>query len=398
MDNMTFKVVIVGGGTGGITVAAQLLRKIPTLTNEIAIIDPSSKHFYQPLWTLVGGGASKKEKSVRDMETVIPQGANWIKKEVTAFFPEQRKVQLSDNSFIQYEYLVVSAGLEIHWDKIKGLKESLGTNNVCSNYSYEHVDYTWETIRNLKSGTAIFTYPASPVKCGGAPQKIMYLADDHFRNTGVRNNINIKFRSANATIFDVAKYRQQLEKVIERKNIDARFGFNLVELKPEEKIAIFEELNSGNREEIKYDMIHVTPYMGAPKFIADSSLADETGFISVDIHTLQHKKFENVFALGDNANLPTSKTGAAIRKQAPVLVENLIAVMRNRPISKTYDGYTSCPLVTGYNKLILAEFNYAKEPAESMPFDQSIERTSMYIMKKDFLPIMYWNGMLKGTM
>lgn len=398
MEKITYKVVIVGGGTGGITVAAQLLRKMPTLADQVAIIDPSTKHYYQPLWTLVGGGASKKEKSVRDMKTVIPDGVNWIQQAVEKFYPEQNKVELNNGTFVHYEFLVVAAGLEIHWDKIKGLKESLGTKNVCSNYSYEHVDYTWETIRNVKSGTAIFTHPASPVKCGGAPQKIMYLADDYFRQTGVRDNINIIFGSANAAIFDVAKYRNELEKVLVRKNIDARFCTNLVEIKPDEKIAIFEDLNSGQREEIKYDMIHVTPYMGAPKFVAESSLADETGFLSVDIHTLQHKKYENVFGLGDNANLPTSKTGAAIRKQAPVLVDNLIASMRNQTTKTIYDGYTSCPIVTGYNKLILAEFDYSKEPVESLPFDQGVERTSTYILKKDLLPIMYWNGMLKGTM
>lgn len=398
MEKFTFKVVIVGGGTGGITVAAQLLRKMPTLADQVAIIDPSTKHYYQPLWTLVGGGASKKENSVRDMKSVIPDGVTWIQQSVEKFFPDQNKVRLNNGTSVHYEFLVVATGLEIHWHKIKGLKESLGTKSVCSNYSYEHVDYTWETIRNLKSGTAIFTHPASPVKCGGAPQKIMYLADDHFRKTGVRDKINIIFGSANAAIFDVAKYRNELEKVLVRKNIDARFCTNLVEIKPDEKIAIFEDLNSGNREEIKYDMIHVTPYMGAPKVVAESPLADETGFLSVDIHTLQHKKFENVFGLGDNANLPTSKTGAAIRKQAPVLVDNLIASMRNQTTKRIYDGYTSCPIVTGYNKLILAEFDYSKEPIESMPFDQGVERTSMYILKKDLLPIMYWNGMLKGTM
>lgn len=398
MDNMEYKIVVVGGGTAGITVTAQLLRKVPALEDKIAIIDPSTKHFYQPLWTLVGGGASKKENSVRDMASVIPNGATWIQEAVESFHPEENKVKLKNGNSIRYEYLVVCAGLELYWDRIKGLKESLGKNNVCSNYSYEHVDYTWETIRNLKSGTAIFTHPASPVKCGGAPQKIMYLADDHFRKTGVRENINIIFGSANSSIFDVAKYRTELEKVLVRKNIDARFCYNLVEIQADDRIAIFEDLNRGKKEEVKYDMIHVTPYMGAPKFVAESPLADEAGFLAVDIHTLQHKKYENVFGLGDNANLPTSKTGAAIRKQAPVLVDNLISSIRNQSTKRIYDGYTSCPIVTGYNKLILAEFDYSKEPVESLPFNQGVERTSMYIMKKDLLPIMYWNGMLKGTM
>lgn len=394
----SFKVVIVGGGTAGISVAARLLRKSNQLVNEVAIIDPSSKHYYQPLWTLVGGGVAIKEDSERDMATVIPKGAVWIKNTVQSFNPTQNEVILNDGNSIQYDYLVVAAGIEINWDAIKGLKETLGKNNVCSNYSFEHVHYTWETIKKLNSGTALFTHPNSPVKCGGAPQKIMHLAEDYFRKKGVRQNINVIFGSANPAIFDVLKYREALEKVIDRKEIDARFRRNLIEIKADEKVAIFEHLDTGEMEEVKYDMIHVTPHMKSPHFIANSPLSDENGWVDVDMYTLQHKKYENIFGIGDNTNLPTSKTGAAIRKQAPVVAENIMACIRNQPMTNIYDGYSSCPIVTGYNKLILAEFDYTKEPAESMPFNQAVERASMYMMKKDFLPIMYWNGMLKGTM
>lgn len=394
----TFKIVIVGGGTAGISVAARLLRKSRLLANEIAIIDPAQKHYYQPLWTLVGGGAAKKEDSERDMAAVIPDGAIWIQQAVKSFDPENNQVLLQDDTPVEYKYLVVGAGIEIDWGAIKGLKESLGKNNVCSNYSYEHVNYTWETIRNFKSGTALFTHPITPIKCGGAPQKIMHLAEDHFRQTGVRDNINVIFGTASPFMFDVVKYREALEKVVERKGIDARFRLNLIEIKPEEKIAIFEHVDTGELEKVKYEMIHVTPYMKSPTFIAQSPLADENGWVDVDMYTLQHKKYQNVFGLGDNSNVPTSKTGAGIRKQAPVVVENILAYMRNQHLSNTYNGYSSCPIVTGYNKLILAEFDYSKEPTESMPFNQGVERASMYVMKKDMLPIMYWNGMLKGTM
>lgn len=394
----SYKAVIVGGGSGGISVAARLLRKSKSLAGEIAIIDPADKHYYQPLWTLVGGGAAKKEASEREMKDVIPEGAEWVKEAVTAFSPEDNSLITDKGHTISYEYLVVASGIEMNWNGIKGLKEALGTNNVCSNYSYKHVDYTWETIRSFKGGTALFTHPASPVKCGGAPQKIMYLAEDYFTRSGVRNQTKVIFGSANPAIFDVEKYRLALEKVVERKQIDTRFRRNLVEIKPEEKVAVFENLDIKEVEEIHYDMIHVTPLMQAPSFVKNSSLADENGWVDVHKHTLQHNKFKNVFGIGDNANLPTSKTGAAIRKQAPVAAENIVSLMRGLPLNAFYDGYSSCPIVTGYNKLVLAEFDYDKEPCETMPFDQAVERSSMYIMKKDLLPIMYWNGMLKGTM
>lgn len=394
----SYKVVIVGGGTAGISVAARLLRESHALHGEVAIIDPAEKHYYQPLWTLVGGGASKKEDSEREMSSVIPEGAVWIQEAVSAFDPDSNVVTTEKGTSYTYEYLVVAAGIEINWKGIKGLEEALGTKNVCSNYSYEHVDYTWETIRSFKGGTALFTHPDSPVKCGGAPQKIMHLAEDYFRRSGVREQTKVIFGSANPAIFDVTKYRLALEKVIERKQIDTRFRHNLIEIKADEKIAIFENLDTKEIVEIPYDMIHVTPYMQAPAFIRNSPLVDESGWVDVHKHTLQHNRYANVFGLGDNSNVPTSKTGAAIRKQAPVVTENLLALMRQQPMSGHYDGYSSCPIVTGYNKLILAEFDYNKEPVESMPFNQAVERASMYLMKKEMLPIMYWDGMLKGTM
>lgn len=393
-----YRVVIVGAGTGGISVAARLLRENHQLADEVLLIDPAAKHYYQPLWTLVGAGAAKKEESEREMDTLIPKGARWLQDKVVRFEPEANRVETAANGSIQYDYLIVASGIEIDWGRIKGLETALGTKQVCSNYSYEHVDYTWETLSGFDGGTALFTHPASPVKCGGAPQKIMYLAEDYFEKTGIRHNSNIVFGSANPAIFDVAKYRTALEKVLDRKQIETHFRVNLIEIQADDKLAVFENLDSGETFEIRYDMIHVTPPMQAPAFIRESELADVGGWIDVDMHTLQHKRYNNIFGLGDCTNLPTSKTGAAIRKQAPVVARNVMALMSDRIPISTYDGYSSCPIVTGYNKLILAEFDYEKVPQESMPFNQAKERHSMYILKKDFLPIMYWNGMLKGTM
>lgn len=393
-----FKVVIVGGGTGGITTAARLLRGMKALAGDVAIIDPAEKHYYQPLWTLVGAGATKKESTERDMKDVIPEGAVWIKDAVKEFDPDKNQVKLASNKTISYEYLVVAAGIEINWDGVKGLKEAIGKGGVCSNYAYEYSGYTWETLRNFEGGNAVFTMPSTPIKCGGAPQKIMYLTDDYLRRTGIRDRANIIFGTAKPEIFDVPKYRTALEKVIDKKGIDTRFNHNLIEVRPDQKEAVFENLDTGEEVVVEYNMLHVTPPMRAPGFIRNSKLADESGWVNVHKFTLQHKEYENVFGLGDNTNLPTSKTGAAIRKQAPVLAENLMAAMKGEPMKATYDGYTSCPVVTGYNSLVLAEFDYEKEPKESLPFNQAVERRSTYILKKEFLPILYWDGMLKGIM
>lgn len=390
------RVTIIGGGTAGITVAARLRRKLRTA--QITVVEPSDRHFYQPLWTLVGAGVFRKQASVRDEATVMPRGVSWVRDAVTEILPESNAVVTSGGERLEYDYLVVAAGIQIDWERIRGLPEALGHGGVCSNYSYEHVERTWEAIRTFRGGNAIFTMPATAVKCGGAPQKIMYLADDWFRRAGVREHSRVVFASAASTIFSVPKYRATLERVVARKGIETMFGHNLVEIRPVSREAVFEQLETGGELILRYDLLHVTPPMSPPDFIRRSPLADAQGWVEVDKHTLQHPRFPTVFALGDAAGLPTSKTGAAVRKQAPVLVQNLIAAVEGRPLSARYDGYTSCPIVTGYGKLVLAEFDYDGKPAETFPFDQSKERRSMYLLKKYILPLVYWRGMLTGRL
>lgn len=398
MTDTTFKdhyqVLILGGGTAGITVAAQLRRKLKTY--DVAIVEPSTKHYYQPLWTLVGAGVFPKEQSERAESAFIPKGSDWIREYVAEFHPEQNYVVTREGRKIGYDFLVVALGIQIDWGKIPGLREGIGSHQICSNYSYHQVDYTWECVRNFQGGTALFTMPNSAVKCGGAPQKIMYLADDAFRRSGVRDKSQVIFASAQGSLFAVERYRNTLEKVAARKGIDVRLKQNLVELRPDQKVAIFEHVDTRERTTIPFDMIHVTPPMSPPDIIKTSPLANEAGWVEVDKFTLQHPRFANVFSLGDCSGLPTSKTGAAIRKQAPVLVRNLIAAIQGQPLQAKYDGYTSCPLVTGYGKLVLAEFDYEGRPQETFPIDQSKERLSMYLMKAYALPRLYWNGMLRG--
>ena len=391
------QIVIVGGGNAGISAAAQLLHKKSTL--DIAIIEPSDKHYYQPAWTLVGGGVFDVRKTERSEASVIPKGATWIKQKVVTFTPEQNTVTLDNNERLTYDYLIVAPGIQLNWNAIKGLEETLGKNNVCSNYSYTYAPYTFECIKNFKGGTAIFTNPPTPVKCGGAPQKIMYLAADYFRKHGVLAKADIQFWSGGTKLFAVGAYEKTLLKVVERGHIKLNFFVKLEEVDGPNKKAKFVGIGEKNKDQVywvDFDMLHVTPPQSAPDFIRNSPLANEAGWVDVNKHTLQHNRYANIFSLGDASGLPTSKTGAAIRKQAPVLVNNLLALMDQQSLKHSYSGYTSCPLVTGYGKLVLAEFDYNNERMETFPFDQSKERWSMYQLKSKVLPWLYWNKILTG--
>ncbi|MFN4285657.1 MAG: FAD/NAD(P)-binding oxidoreductase [Lacibacter sp.] len=393
----SYQIVIVGGGNAGLSLAAHLLRLNKKLN--LAIVEPSDKHYYQPAWTLVGAGVFNIADTVRNEADYIPQNATWIKNRCERFNPEQNEITLDDGSTIKYEILVVAAGIQLDWDAIKGLKETLGKNGVCSNYSFQTAPYTFECIQNFKGGNAIFHNPHTPVKCGGAPHKIMYMAADYFRKKGILQQCNIEYWSGSAKLFAVPKYEKTLLEVVKRNNIKLHFNEKLVEIDGGNKRAKFIGIGNDNKDQetwVSFDIMHVTPPQSAPDFIKNSPLASQAGWVDVDKHTLQHVRYSNVFSLGDSAGLPTSKTGAAIRKQMPVVAKNILLLLQGNALNEKYNGYTSCPLVTGYGKLVLAEFDYNNEPMETFPFDQSKERWTMYQLKKEVLPRLYWGMILKG--
>ena len=395
-QSRSHQIAIVGGGSAGITVAAQLLKQMRSL--DILIIEPSEQHYYQPAWTLVGGGCMSFEATVRSEKAVIPQGVTWLQEAVTQFDPDTNSLLTHKGTRITYDYLVVCPGIQINWGQIPGLQEALGKGGVCSNYAIDGATYTWETIQQFKGGNALFTYPATPIKCAGAPQKIMYLADDTFRKNGVRSQTQISYCTATGKIFGVDAFVPALMAVVQRKGIDLKTSHNLTAIHPDDKVAIFEVKGEGGVETLSlpYDMIHVTPPMSAPDFVRNSPLANEQGWVDVDKYTTQHTRYGNVFSVGDASSLPTSKTAAAIRREAPVLVENLLACMTQKPLSGRYNGYSCCPLITGYGKTILAEFDYDGNFFPSFPLDPTQERTSMWLLKRYALPWVYWNRMLKG--
>jgi len=388
------RIVIVGGGTAGISVAARLCRALDN--PDLAIIEPSATHYYQPLWTLVGGGVAKREKSARPEADLIPDAAKWIQAAAATLRPEENGVVTADGREITYDYLVMAPGLSLRWDLIEGLEGRVGADGICTNYEYDQCETTWQTIRSFDGGTAVFTMPPPPIKCAGAPQKIMYMADDAFRQQGVRSRTQVIYGAATPGIFSVKKYAETLNQVISRRGISTRYQQNLTAVRPDEREAVFTD-GEGNQSVVGYDMLHVAPPQGPPRFVAESPLAGEGGWIEADRDTLRHPRYPNVFSIGDASSLPTSKTGAAIRAQAPVLTRNLLDVMAGQQPSATYDGYTACPLVTGYGKLLMAEFDYDLEPDPSLPLiDSGKERWSWYQFKRYGLPWFYWNVMLRG--
>lgn len=395
------KIIIVGGGNAGLSVAAQLLAKDKNLA--ISIIEPSEKHYYQPAWTLVGAGIFDVNKTVRNEADYIPSGATWIKDAVAEFEPEINSVTCTSGAKYTYDAMVVCPGIQLDWNKIKGFKDTLGSNNVSSNYSFDIAPYTWELIKNFKGGTAVFTNPVSPIKCGGAPHKIMYLACDYWRKQGILDKCDVHYLSGAGAIFSVKEYAKTLAEVVKKDNIKTHFGVNVTAIDGPGKTVQYEEKDAEgitHTREMRFDICHAVPPQSAPDFIKGSPLADPKnsyGYININKNTMQHSVYPNIFALGDATNAPCSKTGAAIRKQAPVVVENLLSFLNQEALAGEYTGYSACPIPTQYGKLMLAEFDYSNTPKMTFPINQARPNWAMWLLKVKVLPWLYWHKILKGT-
>lgn len=397
MQTLHHEIVIIGGGTAGVSVAARLRLAGET---DIAVIEPSSDHYYQPYWTLVGGGIVKAETSRRAEADVMPQGVKWLQDAAEEIDPEAKVVTLRSGAQVEYDQLVVCPGIQLDWDGITGLPDALGTGGVSSNYRFDLAPKMWEFIRGLRSGSAVFGMPSGPIKCGGAPQKIAYLAADYWRQQGVLDAIDVHLVLPSPKLFGVPEFNATLEKVVERYGIQTHLSSEITEIRPESREVVVHGVAGGDGEEtLHYDVAHLVPPQSAPDWVKKSSIAvgDVKGWVEVDKHTLQHTRFPDVFSLGDVSSAPNSKTGAAIRKQAPVVVANVLAHRRGAPLVGSYEGYSSCPITTARDKMLLCEFDYSMTPHPSIPLiDTTKERTDMWYLKKYGLPFMYWNLMLKG--
>ena len=389
------QVVVIGGGSAGIATAASMLRRRSDL--DIAIVEPSDFHAYQPGWTMVGGGVFQPEQTRRSTASVLPKGVNWIKARAESFQPESNLVKLEDGSEIGYDVLIMAPGIRLAWEKIEGLEETLGKNGVTSNYRYDLAPYTWELVQRMKSGRALFTQPPMPIKCAGAPQKAMYLSCDHWNRSGNLGDIEVEFCNAGGVLFGVQDYVPALMSYVEKYDIALKLGNNLVAVDGHDQIATF----TTDEGEVTrdFDMMHVVPPQVAPQFVADSPLAADSGFVDVDQHTLQHVRYPNVFGLGDGCSAPNAKTAAAARKQAPVVAVNALRQLDGKGPTAGYDGYGSCPLTVERGKIVLAEFGYGGKLAPSFPtwlIDGTKPQRLSWMLKADVLPWIYWNGMLKG--
>lgn len=433
-SNAKGKILIVGGGLAGMATAAGLTN---ALSNpDITILEPNElSTSYQPGQTLVGGGVWTKDQVVYKRDDFLPDGVTLIKEKAVEFDPDNNTVKTSGGKTIKYDYMIIAAGLKLDFSKIEGLgidqsitatgdysavSKVLGKNGLASIYYQQGSEDTWKEMQKFiaeaKSGKkvkGIFTHPNTPIKCGGAPKKIMYLTDARLREAGARENAELTFYPNGSNMFGVKEYHDAIVNQFEARDMKWNYRHNLVAVDPEKKIATFnrhweekgewdEDLEEysivprSEKVEVPYDFMHITPPQVAAEEIANSPVGSGKGWVPVKKETLQHVKYPNVFALGDIVAVPMGKTGGSARKQYKVVIENLIAVMEGREPKAEYDGYTVCPLITSLSTVMLAEFNWTGKPTPSFPLDPTQERWIWWLLKVYALKPMTQYGMLSG--
>lgn len=393
--------LIVGGGTAGINIAQQIKQTYESQGSQppaMSIIDKAELHHYQPGWTLVGAGLKDKSELNTPMAETIPAHAQHIKNFVREINAEENSLITDDGVVHSYKSLILCPGIKLNYGAVEGLREAMGKNGVSSIYDYDYCDNVWSNIKDLESGTALFTQPKGDIKCAGAPQKIMWMAEDYWRKVGRRGAINVEFTTALPKMFGVQKYSDILRGLTQSRNVTPNFETVLTKVDGKQKIAEFTTA-SGEKIQKKYDFLHATIPMAPHDFIKNSSVANAAGHVEVSEKTLQSTKFPNVWSLGDASSLPTSKTAAAVMSQTPILAHNFYNANHGKALTAEYDGYTSCPLLVGYGKLILAEFGYGgqiKETFANYGLDQGTPSRWAYHLKKDLFPAVYFSLFTKG--
>ncbi|WP_372698782.1 NAD(P)/FAD-dependent oxidoreductase [Arthrobacter sp. JSM 101049] len=389
------RIVMVGGGNAGISLAARLLRK---KVRDVAIIEPRSTHYFQPLFSHVGAGAAGMEEAQRPQAAVMPRRARWIQGAVSGIRPEEDAVILDDGRRIAYDQLVVCPGVQLDWQAVPGLRAAMDGVHGTSNYDAALVPATWELVRGLRRGTAVFTQPPGPAKCSGAAQKIAYMACDYWREQGVLEDIDVYMVVATPKVFGMPDVDAELERKI------AEYGITLL---PSSRLVSVDaaacrlrlEGPTGSRE-IAYDLLHVEPQQSAPDWLKATTLPaddDDAGFVEVDDATLRHRRYPNVWSLGDAAGTSNSKSGGALRKQTKVVDRNLRAALEGRMPPARYNGYSVCPFTLSRGTAFFAEFGPDLEPMPSYPWlRMAKERRWQWVVDRHVFPQIYWHLILKG--
>ncbi len=401
------RVAIIGGGTGGLSVCAQLIRQRIVKPQEIVLMDANKDHSYCGYATMIAAGfcgnsRAQREKCQRRMTRplaeVFPKDVTLLPSMAARIDPEKNLVVTEAGDQVTYESLLVSPGLVNNFDSVEGSRPALDDPESGIGSIYDGVEGPWKVNRireSIQGGVVVFSNALPPAKCAGAPLKMCFLFEDYLKKSGKRDKTEVHYYCSIDSLFSVPEYAEKLVELTQKRGIIVHFNHVLKGLDKDRKLAFFTDSTTGARVEVKYDYMHFSPHFKAVDYIKKSPLCESHGMVTVDSKTLQHKKYKNVFSLGDGSDIPVNKTAASITVQAPVVVHNMKNVLNGKEPSANYNGYSVCPVFTGDNKMLFTEslFGY---PYQSFFTSNMRPKWFYYFFTRYIMPVFYWRYIPQG--
>jgi len=354
----SIKILILGAGTGGTIMANRLRRRFPGNKASVTVVDQDEQHIYQPGLLFIPFGIYQPDEIVRPRSHQLHKGIDYIQSVIKRVIPDEDVVELADGRTLGYDLLVVASGTRLLLDETEGLSSSGWLKTMFDFYTMEGASALRGAMEQFEAGTLVINIVDMPIKCPVAPIEFAFLADWYFHQKGVRDKVQIKFVTPLDGAFTRPVASKALNGMLEDKGIELITEFSTGEVDGEQgKLISFDERS------VEFDLLVSIPVHGGAAFIDDSEgLGDELGFVVTDLHTLQARCKDNIFAIGDAANLPTSKAGSVTHFEADVLVDNIERFLAGQPMEREFDGHANCFIETGFNKGLLIDFNYEVEP------------------------------------
>ncbi len=391
------KLIILGAGTAGTTMASHLKRKLKPSEWEITIIDQRKEHYYQPGFLFVPFGLYKPSDTVRDISRYVPSGVNLITTRIEKVIPGENLIELGNGNKLSYDILIVATGAVPSPDEVTGMNGPEWYKSVFDFYTYEGSVALSEKLKNWEGGKLVVHLVEMPIKCPVAPLEFTFLADSYFKKRGIREKVEITYVTPLSGPFTKPKSNTALNYLMHEKNISIISDFAIAEVDNDNK-----KIVDWGGEEVPFDLLVTVPTNKGDELWARSGMGDDLNFIPTDKHTLRSKDYENIFVIGDATNVPASKAGSVAHFEADILTENIMHYIKGEALQASFDGHSNCFIETGHGKALLIDFNYDHEPVPGTfpipgigPLKMLKEKRVNHWGKLVFRWV-YWNMLLKG--
>jgi sulfide:quinone oxidoreductase len=391
------QLLVLGAGTAGTMAVNKLRDRLPVDEWAITIVDSSPDHHYQPGYLFIPFGTYEPDEIVKPKAGLLTEGVDLVMGEVDVVKPEESMVVLADGTEFSYDQLIIATGTHPRPDQTEGLDSEHYGTTIHDFYTLEGAAKLAEAFEGWEGGKLVVNIMEMPIKCPVAPLEFMFLADAFFTERGIRDKVELTYVTPLDAAFTKPVAAKYLGEMLEARHIALEPDFMTMEVDGDRQMLV-----SYDEREVPYDLLVTVPVNMGADFVDRSGLGDELNHVEVDKHTFLSDDYDNIFALGDASNIPTSKAGSVAHFAVEVFVDNFCQHIKGRPMTEQFDGHANCFIESGNGKGLLIDFNYDVEPLPGKyplpvigPFSL-LQETEANHWGKLMFKWMYWNVLLPG--